>query len=645
MPPVPVPEHDRVLPGPYGGPAGPASTPGGRPVATPVGSGGPNAFPLPSGPTEAAVATLFLPIEDRTSWQTWWSFNRDALLGVKAALDVPLVETGDDEFFIGRGERKLAPAGQPLQRAVRELVLPALLRTLADESSAAARSQVLLALARIGASDGNASIERVLTEHIAAPELEVAQSAIVGLGILGRPTAVKTLEHVLGDCDQGRALTGRSRVPRRMRSFAAYAIGLTALRSEHEDARRFAAMYLTATLDAWRSSDDLQVACVSSLGIAPVAFEGAKASGAAHSTSSREALVARMLELLDSRRASWQTKAHAPTALARLVEGAPEELRATVCERLMRALRPRSTDVEEVRRSSILALGALGTAGLSETDVALRETLIQAMHTGPQASRNFARLALGRVGGRAAPAGNALAATPFVRKELTRELARAKGTSRAWTALALGLLERGVAEAGEEQSGATRSALELALGEASSPSDRAALGLALGLYGDPAASKLLVEQFGELRDDDLRGSMALGLGLMGAEDSIDEIEAAMRAAVRRPLLLQECALALALVGDRTVVGDLIEMLDQASDVTSRAAIAGALGQVGDQSSIEPLVAMLKGTSTDCIAAARALGVLCDEAPLPWSASLSTDMNYLAATESLVSSGVGVLDLR
>lgn len=607
--------------------------------------GGCGPFVVPGVPGAAPVATqqAVLSQQDPTSWEVWWSFNRDALLELKAAIDVEPIVTGSDDYFLGRGERSFAPAEPPQQRAVRERVVPALLEALEDESSPQARAELILALARIGASHEPDKIESVLVDELEHASLEVVQSAVVGLGILGLPSTARTLEHVLADCPTGRQMLGRNVVPRRTRSFAAYAMGLTALRSKHEDARRYAALYLTSALDAWQSSDDLQVACISALGIDPVAFAGTSIGDAAAS-SSREAVIQRLLSVLDDPKASWQTRAHAVTALGRLTHEAPEVTRAVVAERLVRAVLPRSKDPEEVRRSAILALGALGTAGLGPTDLSIRKALTTSTTFGPQASRNFSWLALGRVAGRPASGGVAFAATPAVRKELSRSLARAKGTRRAWIALGLGLLERGVGDHGETPAEATRTALVVALQSAGAPTDRAAIGLALGLTGDPKASDVLVEAFRSLSDDGARGNVALGLGLLGVAGDVGEVDEALREAQRRPQLLQECAIALALAGDRSVVEDLVEMLDEAGDVTSRAAIANALGQVGDQRGIEPLVAMLGGASTDRLAAARALGRLCETDRLPWSASLSTDVNYLASTESLAS-GVGILDLR
>ena len=83
---------------------------------------------------------------------------------------------------------------------------------------------------------------------------------------------------------------------------------------------------------------------------------------------------------------------------------------------------------------------------------------------------------------------------------------------------------------------------------------------------------------------------------------------------------------------------------------TRAAIASALGLIGDRRSIEPLLAMLSDREhcTDLARAfaAVALGMCCDKELLPWNAKLAADSNYRASTATLYSpdTGTGILDI-
>ena len=88
--------------------------------------------------------------------------------------------------------------------------------------------------------------------------------------------------------------------------------------------------------------------------------------------------------------------------------------------------------------------------------------------------------------------------------------------------------------------------------------------------------------------------------------------------------------------------------NEAKTLSTQAAIASALGFIGDARSIDPLVEML--ASTDVTPKARAfagvaLGIVADKETLPWNSKISVDINYRANTTSLTSpEGTGILDI-
>ena len=105
---------------------------------------------------------------------------------------------------------------------------------------------------------------------------------------------------------------------------------------------------------------------------------------------------------------------------------------------------------------------------------------------------------------------------------------------------------------------------------------------------------------------------------------------------------------LALQGDKDSVPQLLDMLREAKGLGSQAALASALGLVGDARSLEPLVAMAGDPSLTQGArtfATVALGLVCDRELLPWNFSVSEGVNYVAATPTLLGSANGVLDIR
>jgi hypothetical protein len=91
------------------------------------------------------------------------------------------------------------------------------------------------------------------------------------------------------------------------------------------------------------------------------------------------------------------------------------------------------------------------------------------------------------------------------------------------------------------------------------------------------------------------------------------------------------------------------MLTESSQtVASLSAIAGALGFIGDQRTIGPLVSMLHDASLPPLSrafAAVALGGVADKEMLPWSSKIGVDTNYRAAVPTLTNGLSGVLDIR
>src|SRR5262249_20191978 len=119
-------------------------------------------------------------------------------------------------------------------------------------------------------------------------------------------------------------------------------------------------------------------------------------------------------------------------------------------------------------------------------------------------------------------------------------------------------------------------------------------------------------------------------------------------AVRRPLLLQQAAVALVLLGDRSVAERLLAMLaDQDQNLTRLAVVAKALGLVGDRRSLPRLAAAARDTGLTALARAFALAALGDVADprlLPWNTPYALGVNYRAAAETLRDGVAGILDI-
>jgi HEAT repeat protein len=113
--------------------------------------------------------------------------------------------------------------------------------------------------------------------------------------------------------------------------------------------------------------------------------------------------------------------------------------------------------------------------------------------------------------------------------------------------------------------------------------------------------------------------------------------------------LRECSIALGLLGDKALVPELVDRLAAAEALSSQAALASALGWIGDARSVDPLVELVVDPTRTGLSrafATVALGIVCDEAPLPWNTDLGANVHYAAHAPSLSDplAANGILDI-
>ncbi len=169
--------------------------------------------------------------------------------------------------------------------------------------------------------------------------------------------------------------------------------------------------------------------------------------------------------------------------------------------------------------------------------------------------------------------------------------------------------------------------------------------MAAGLFGNRESTEELLERLSKTAKDDARGYVALGLGLLGDRRAIDPIQEVVEQSAYRPGLLKQAAVALGLLGDREVSRSLVQMLAEADGLATQAALASALGQIGEGGAIALLLGDATLTDTARGFAAVALGLVAEKELLPWNEKFSRDVNYRAATQTLNSTaGTGVLNL-
>lgn len=588
-----------------------------------------------------------------SAWSWWWAYNQDPYLDLKRRVLQANSTSGTDDFFLGEGSRQQAIAALPTAEMIRTRIGPVLVQALQEDGSGLRREASLISLAKLHPTfvPQGASISEILHEHLKHPQQSVADAALFALGLMGDPSSAPSLMAVASDDEHGRSLMGRERVSTRARAIAAFALGELANSTDNLDVRRYVVHGLKRVLAGEReSTPDLHVACVTSIGMAPLPLEQAPAEDRKASSSSREGQLEMLREvLLDSKRQE-QVRAHVPKAIARLAIGADARHQELALDALLDTIEQPRKSPRLVRYGLIEALGALADSDLDEIDRRARRQLHGVLTEGQPTERGLALVALGLVSGREGEGeGDPLASFREERNLLMKHFVRGKSSTRPWAALALGLQGHHVLDAGAELAASTANAVEATFDRTKSPEPSGAQALALGLRRDIDAVPRLTERLLNERDETLRAHLSISLGLLGERSAIEALEKVMASSQQQPMLLRDSAIALAMLGHKEVVLDLVKVIGEGQNLYTMATAVTALGFVGDARAVEPLLAVLEDENQQEQArgyAAMALGVICEEEPLPWKAAYSNHLNYLAMPHTLNNGdGTGILNFR
>jgi HEAT repeat protein len=652
-------------PGP-GGPAGPGggpTTPGPGAPGNPGGGGAP-ATPPPGGSGDAGP--------DLTLWTYWWEFNKEPFLNLKSHIHTGEVTTGSEEWFQKGGEKKLAKdIFRPTDEQIRDKVVPALLRALETESNNDIVTGALIALAKIGdvkSEDGQSAFEPIIRKFLSNSVQEIRETAAVSLGILANDASVETLASLLNDSPEGRKLLGSTteEVNFRTRSFAAYGLSLIGKRTPSDEVRSRIIRTLRGILESdYTKTHDLKVSCLIAMGLVPLeavnppttdVVGDAKSAAMVEPEVCRTAQIEWTLAYLQDEKNHHLERAHAPTALARLLVGLPADVFASYKERIARDFLTRidkkSKEQKEVIQSCILALGLLGDNDADKLDREIREALaVVPKDQADQQARNFALIAMAKAGGTlGSDPKSAETGIEEAMKFLMDQLTKGSTQAQPWAGVGVGLMERRLKDANfiTSTTEGMRAALRQKLADEKDNSRIGAYSIGIGIMLDQDAQGTLTEKLAKVQDDDARGYICVALGLMNAVDAKQQIQDIVTNSKYRGELLKQAAIGLGLLGDKELVQKLIEMLNEAKALSTQAAISSALGFIGDARSIDPLVAMLENKELTDRArgfAAVALGIVADKEPLPWNAKISVDLNYRASTQTLNDpSGTGILNI-
>jgi HEAT repeat protein len=652
-----------ATPGPAGpgapGPGGP-NTPGpGGPAAPGQGPGGPRT------PTTGVGADTG---PDLTVWQFWWGFNRDPYLNLKSKIHDVGSLTGSDDFFLGHGQKTHSKDSlKPSEETIRQQIVPALKEALDGESNNDIVTACLIALAKIGdatSEEGDSEFEALIRSRLNDSVQEVRETAAVALGILANPESIDLLEQIATDATEGRKVTGdEAGINYRTRAFATFGLGLIGNRTEDPEVRNRIVTTLHGILEDREDhpTRDIRVAALISLGLVPIdpiqipvkpeselgEDEDLYVLGT-DPARSREDQLRYLIDYLRSERKHYLIRAHVPRALSRLLVGSPDELRVKAAEAILVHCGKRAKGQKELRQSAVLALGKIGDLDEDKIDKDIRQALYDSMGDADLQVKNFSTMAIAQLAGNPTE-GETEKGLDEIRKHLMTTLSRGKSRVKPWAALAIGVMEEKRDSIGEPMSSDLLGALRSTFKKEGNPADAGAYAIGVGICKDQESKAVLLEKLDKFTDDEARGHMTIGLGLMNANDAIEPIQEIVAKSKYRAALLKSAATSLGLLGDKQVVPQLIDMLrNEGRSLATQAAIASALGFIGDTRSVDPLVEMLQSddlTDKARAFAAVALGIVADKEDLPWNSKISVDINYRANTTSLTSpEGTGILDI-
>lgn len=591
-------------------------------------------------------------------WSYWWNLERDRFLWPTDRLRRPPMARD--------GDGKRAPRPQlPSNEATLVGVLPVLLSTLAKEKTRDIQTATLIALGRIGSRAGaprRAAIVSAIQGRLTSSAQEISETAVLSLGILGHESAAAPLLAILGNTEEGRELMGTERVRMRTQAFAAFGLGLLADQVASPGLHQSIALGLMDALESEETHKDVHLAALIALGLCPVPMTPHVPSADLRrhrnieSAVSRSGQISWLVRRLTGPAApthSSAAQAHGFVALGRLANGAWSGSRAKAMDALMDAATSKSSD-KHVRAAAWIGLGRVATASSEPGDKAALKALAKGMLLGQPVERRFAAISLAQAASRAPADGERFDGYASPPRALLLRLGTAPSQDEPWIAMALAINAHALHHAGVHDADAAARALADRLRKERGTSQIGAFAMAVALshvgveerQADLSKS-LLMEKFKQTQDPAARGQIALALGMLGTLEARQDLQDLLRNSRFEPELLWSSAVALWLLEEPTLTDLLIRTLVDADAASTRAAAAAALGRVGNERAVAPLLELIQDGKAS--AAARTfgivgLGILCDDNRRPWKTPVAHAMPYFAVTQTLQGEGTGLLDI-
>ncbi len=609
--------------GAYKGPGDKTGTSGAAPVTNPLGADASvkgRSTSSASGPKRSTASTRGAAdrssgraargtnsvdsaiIEGRERWEFWWENNKDEYLDLKGHLARSVRAPGGVADLTSRGPAAAAPASRPSITEIHGEVVPFLMNVLDSEEQRDIIDSTVLALGRITRASGKARVGESIRPRLAADQLSVSSSATLALGVLDDGDAQELLRSLMNDDADGRAAVGDEHVHWLVRAFAAISLGLIDDVASVES--------LMHIVDSSPESErDLRACAIIALGLMD--------------NAERDRIAEFLAGILGDRHVDAAVRSYVPTSLGKLGV-------STVVPALLDVLTD-ERDEHVVRQSAAIGLGRLARMG----DAAAIEALVHTVNGGGDLlTRHFAFMSLARIGAADPDPGAHEDMHELILGTLVAQVeAPARRSNRSWAALAAGIYGRAHGEAVADVVAAVREAY----GAERDPSYKSAFAVALGLLGDRAMAQRIHDDLMASHDQDFQGYACIALGLLDYVPAAPTLRALCRDETITPTLRLQTATALGLVSDPEAVDVLVETLRSAESLGVTAAVAQALGLIGDVDSIAPLQTVARDERLPALSrafACVALGLVGERTRYPWNTPIATDNNYAANLPSV-----------
>lgn len=516
-----------------------------------------------------------------TTWRTWWEYNREDLLGLRALIRRAPTLTPDE------GGGTPDPLG-----ALRADILDALRTVATKETDRTLRASAMIALGRMGDTE-DARIFLYLLRRPEEPS-DVHEAAALALGLLPR----------IGDAATAEAA----------RAWIEYVL-------DNDEALHGRARGILVVASGWRARQDKRLL----MGLAGrcasrVDDEEEGAALALACGLSEDAMV--LPELLTAaRRADLGgvdlndiARAHAVTALGHSGQ-------ASVSPTLRYVLVSARASLE-TRRAAALSLGRLLRRGILDETAARQASgdLLEAFRlSNDPVLRGFCAVAMGS------------STEPLCIEEMARAIDHGGAAEvKPFAALGLACLARGRETDAAKR---IRALLRDELEKTNDPELQAAFSIAVGLAGASDARKALIERVSSRLPAPSRAAAAQALGLLGAAtpDVVAVLQDALLSDTRGEIA-QDAALALGLLGQRGVVRRVAAMLRDSESEFRLGRLMLSLGYLGGPEAAAALLEILRDGKERGIVrefAAAALGLIGDPRERDLLMSLDADFNYFA----------------